>query len=593
MSRRYPGTLIDGLAVSRSRRQVLGAAGRGAAGGVGLALIGRGLGNGLPGPGSAVAAWVGGALVDIRDFAYKPRRIDVPVGTEVTWTNRDYTAHTVTADDGISFDSGPLSTGQTFRHTFTTAGVFDYHCAIHPDMRGKVVVTAPRPTKHTRPNVHHLDPYGPELTAYADAVTAMKALPETNPVSWAYQANIHWTPFTPPPPDPLPEGWSTCEHGSLFFWPWHRMYLYWFERAVRQASGDETWALPYWDYSDPGQRILPEPFRDPASPLYVADRGPDVNGGLPPAAPPSIFDHCFGLAETQFDFASFGLEGTPHNDIHVWIGGLMGSVPTAARDPIFWLHHANIDRLWSSWLALGNANPLDPAWRDNAANSFNGRSYEFFDESGAQVTTIRVVNEVLDNVSQLGYDYEELADLAICPAFIASLPPAADTLAATPTAQIELGSATEPGGIELGAAPVSVPVTLSQAEAAGTGGASGTTVLTLEGVRGEGVPGVLFEIYVNLPEGAQPDASSPYYVGNLSLFALQPWDSDPGHQHVATKRFNISRNVVALTAIDEWTADFDVTFIPYQFAAEADAATPAAAVSGPWATIESVSVTSE
>jgi hypothetical protein len=116
-------------------------------------------------------------------------------------------------------------------------------------------------------------------------------------------------------------------------------------------------------------------------------------------------------------------------------------------------------------------------------------------------------------------------------------------------------------------------------------------VLTLEGVRGEGVPAVLFEVYVNLPAGQKPDPTQPYYVGNLNLFGVQPWDSAPGHQHRATQRFNISRNVAALQARGEWTGELQLTFIPYNLTAtpESSAAT-AEAAAAPWATIESVSV---
>ena len=65
----------------------------------------------------------------------------VPKGTTVIWTNNDSVPHTVTADDG-SFDSGSLSTGQTFSHTFDDAGTFTYFCEIHgkPSMNGAVQV---------------------------------------------------------------------------------------------------------------------------------------------------------------------------------------------------------------------------------------------------------------------------------------------------------------------------------------------------------------------------------------------------------------------------------------------------------------------
>lgn len=79
--------------------------------------------------------------VTIVNFAFQPATLEVPVGTTVTWTNQGTAPHTVTADDG-SFDSGTLQPGGTFSMTFDTPGTFIYHCEIHPNMMGTIVVTA-------------------------------------------------------------------------------------------------------------------------------------------------------------------------------------------------------------------------------------------------------------------------------------------------------------------------------------------------------------------------------------------------------------------------------------------------------------------
>ena len=72
--------------------------------------------------------------------AFVPPEISVsPEGNIVSWTNEDSTEHTVTANDG-SFDSGPISPGDTFESTFDSPGDFGYHCAIHPFMTGVVIV---------------------------------------------------------------------------------------------------------------------------------------------------------------------------------------------------------------------------------------------------------------------------------------------------------------------------------------------------------------------------------------------------------------------------------------------------------------------
>lgn len=72
--------------------------------------------------------------------AFVPPQISVSSeGNIVSWTNEDSTEHTVTADDG-SFDSGPISPGDTFENTLDSPGDFGYHCAIHPFMTGVVIV---------------------------------------------------------------------------------------------------------------------------------------------------------------------------------------------------------------------------------------------------------------------------------------------------------------------------------------------------------------------------------------------------------------------------------------------------------------------
>jgi plastocyanin len=76
----------------------------------------------------------------IQDFSFKPAHITIKRGTKVRWINKDSTAHTATTNNGRSFDSGQLGPGQRYTHTFKSAGKKSYHCEIHPDMRGSVVV---------------------------------------------------------------------------------------------------------------------------------------------------------------------------------------------------------------------------------------------------------------------------------------------------------------------------------------------------------------------------------------------------------------------------------------------------------------------
>jgi plastocyanin len=77
--------------------------------------------------------------VVIKDFAYSPGNLQVPVGAKVTWTNRDSAPHSATAKDG-SWDTGVLREGQSATLTFDRAGTYDYYCSIHPTMKAKLVV---------------------------------------------------------------------------------------------------------------------------------------------------------------------------------------------------------------------------------------------------------------------------------------------------------------------------------------------------------------------------------------------------------------------------------------------------------------------
>jgi plastocyanin len=77
--------------------------------------------------------------ISIANMSFVASAITVTKGTTVTWTNNDYTTHTVTANDN-SFNSNDLDYGNTYSHTFDSTGTFSYHCSIHPDMTGSVVV---------------------------------------------------------------------------------------------------------------------------------------------------------------------------------------------------------------------------------------------------------------------------------------------------------------------------------------------------------------------------------------------------------------------------------------------------------------------
>ncbi len=102
-------------------------------------------GGGPPPPQGASAS------VTVADYSFTPNALTVKVGTTVTWTNTGAASHTVSADDG-TWGGGPLQgtgggmyggggAGGSYARTFSAAGTFTYHCAIHPTMTGSVTVT--------------------------------------------------------------------------------------------------------------------------------------------------------------------------------------------------------------------------------------------------------------------------------------------------------------------------------------------------------------------------------------------------------------------------------------------------------------------
>lgn len=93
-------------------------------------------------PSQGVAAAAPAATVHIKNFAFVPATIAVPAGTTVRFVNDDAEAHTVTAVDK-SFDSAGLDTGDAWTYRFTTPGKFAYFCALHPYMRGTVIIQRP------------------------------------------------------------------------------------------------------------------------------------------------------------------------------------------------------------------------------------------------------------------------------------------------------------------------------------------------------------------------------------------------------------------------------------------------------------------
>jgi tyrosinase len=441
------------------------------------------------------------------------------------------------------------------------------------------------------------------LEWYARGVAAMQRRPITDPTSWLFQGAVHGRPGWPG--DPPPESpwalvtrdvretfWDQCQHRTWFFLSWHRMYVGYFERIVRAAivaeGGPEDWALPYWNYSASAeQALLPTPFRQPSlengspNPLFITQRNPRANAGEPFLEPRDVelsaleVDEFYvpsGETGTSFAgpetlFAHFGpssgaLESLPHNAVHVQAGlpdGWMIDPNLAALDPIFWLHHSNIDRLWDAWLqGLGHANTSVAAWTTDVA-------FDFHDEAGVpQRLTSGLVSDAASSVFE--YTYDDLSPAAPSPLI------AAAARITVPKPKATLAAATsQPTPLSQRPVAVSVPRAAASPRAARAAFTAAPTrfYLSLEGITAD-KPAGAYDIFVGL-EG-QPESVQEQFVARLAPFGVAA-ASDPNGPHRGaglSETFDISTVVSQLRASGaSASASYKVSIVPVNGANDA------------------------
>jgi tyrosinase len=134
--------------------------------------------------------------------------------------------------------------------------------------------------------------------------------------------------------------------GRQRFLPWHRIYLIKLEQEMQVI--DPSCFIPYWDWTS--QRSIPSFLKSFLPTVNVPGEGQiqvTRNHGNPPALP-SKSDIKSVYSETTYTDFTTQVEFV-HNGVHGWVGGTMSLIPTAPADPIFWLHHAQVDRIWSIW----------------------------------------------------------------------------------------------------------------------------------------------------------------------------------------------------------------------------------------------------
>jgi hypothetical protein len=383
---------------------------------------------------------------------------------------------------------------------------------------------ADAPAVRIRPEINTLDPNGPEVATLKKAVAELERRSRANmadPTGWVAQARIHF---------------DHCPHNNWFFLPWHRAYLYFFEQICRDASGDPNFLLPYWDWSkNPTLPAVfwggasnpldhpkvnpdfPGPYQGreitPSEPIDPEFNGPDViamirqNGnffysvGGQPAAAPRSSQPGPGM-----------LEGTPHNNVHGQILGDMGDY-WSPLDPIFWLHHANVDRIWALWTD------------DYPGNFPNDATYlgfslsDFFDTSGNPARlTVTQTRSTFD----LGYRYP---DQKASPPTLAVNTPVPHSAEQRVTSQVT-GSAdrTRPLLVPI-AQPKDSPFSkalalLAQPRPQNLVEGGTRLLMEINGIGKQLPSGAFVRTFINCPY-LKPDTprTDPHYVGSFAFFS--------------------------------------------------------------------------
>ncbi|XP_026418439.1 polyphenol oxidase, chloroplastic-like [Papaver somniferum] len=272
-----------------------------------------------------------------------------------------------------------------------------------------------------RPAAHLVD--DAYIAKYNKAYELMRALPDDDPRSFYQQGNVHCA-YCGDTFNQSLAGYPGLEiqvHRCWLFFPFHRYYLYFHEKILGSLIGDPTFALPFWNWDSPAGMRMPSMYVNPASALYNplrdAQHQPptivDLNYSFVDSNLPAQQQINENLATMYRQVVSGGttptlflgspyragdppnpgagtIELAPHNAIHLWTGDRtqpnredMGNFYSAARDPLFFAHHSNVDRMWTVWKSLGGKR------KDYTDPDFLNAAFLFYDEK-KQLVRVRV-----------------------------------------------------------------------------------------------------------------------------------------------------------------------------------------------------------
>lgn len=149
------------------------------------------------------------------------------------------------------------------------------------------------------------------------------------------------------------------QHTNARLLPWHRVFVNLFEEALHNYHPDVC--VPYWDWTKAEEQHVPDWLATVLPTVHTPTRTINVirGSGSSSGLASIVSGVPSAMAKTSYDTFTSPINGI-HGSVHIWVGGTMSDASISPADPVFWLHHANLDRLWWVWYNSAAGNHQNP-----------------------------------------------------------------------------------------------------------------------------------------------------------------------------------------------------------------------------------------
>jgi tyrosinase len=299
--------------------------------------------------------------------------------------------------------------------------------------------------KNIRKNFRNLT--STEKQNYIEAIKAVKASISHITRRSIYDEYVLWHSNATAKMDSNdPNSFRNAAHAGPVFLPWHRYYLYRFEQQLQRRVPGIT--IPYWDWT----QDVNDPFNSPIWAVdFMGGNGDPQDNNLVKTGPfatdqwitintdgstkeglqrqfgqfatglPTQTDVNIALGKIPYDSSPWSIESSPshrnqlegfptppapfvpqlHNQVHAWIGGDMTNVQISPNDPVFFLHHANVDRLWAIWQDKNPSQGYLPTGEGPQGHNLYDLMYPW----DGKTTKLKAMPANVLNYRKLGYIY--------------------------------------------------------------------------------------------------------------------------------------------------------------------------------------------